>query len=536
MKKISPKILIIGILSALLLTVGGAFLIYSLNFVSIGGKTFSVSVTAVDLSGSGVTDISSLNRLTRLETADVSGGSVSSLPRLENCQSLRLLKAEGSSFSAQECVDFLNAHPDAALDCGVVIGGSSFPSLAGSVSPSDAMEDADIRGFAALRRLQTLDLTGSVVSDETFEYLRQALPGCEIARSLMFEGTEYLSTADTVKLPADFTEGNLDEKLARLKYFPSLEVVDASAISDTAALIDLKNRLPQYAVRWNITVMGVKTDTAAEELDLNRKKYSRDQFIAEFDEKFPLFHNLKKVYMLSCGLYNADMDVIINRYPDIKFVWYVSVARWKVRSDAVSFSTLIQHKSDGRQFTEASFAPLFKYCTDLVALDMGHCHIMDLTQFANLKNLRGLILTDNFVNDLSPLSKLEKLQFIEMNSNYVKSVAPLAGLKDLQMVNLYNSHDIKDLSPLYNHSSLRMVIFDKEVPKDEQQRFIDTNPDCMTFFAVENELARTTTVAWRADALREKFKQTFRHWKNVTGFDEETETFTFDYKIGPYSY
>ena len=41
---------------------------------------------------------------------------------------------------------------------------------------------------------------------------------------------------------------------------------------------------------------------------------------------------------------------------------------------------------------------------------------------------------------------------------------------------------------------------------------------------------RTTNQEWRDAPLREKFKNSFRKWKNVIGFDEETETFRYNFQ------
>ena len=532
--KMSAKKAVLVCLIAVLILACGAILIFNLYFVNIGGRTFSRTVTAIDLSGSGIEDISPLENLTGLEEADVSGGTVKTLPLLKKCPSLARLRVSGSDFDAGECAAFYAAHPNAELECGVVIAGNRYSSLAQSVQLPDGMNDSDIRLLAVLRRLRSLDLTGSDVSDTTFDYLMGNLPGCDIVRKLTFDGAEYLSNTGKVTLSPEFFDNGATE-IERIRYFTSLSEINAAACTDTQALTELKNRFPQYLVRWKVSVLGVKTDTAAQELDLNRKKYSLNEFLAEFEKKIPMFHDLKKVYMLSCGLKNNDMDVLIERFPGIKFVWYVTAGPYKIRSDAVSFSTLIGRRSEGRKLSENNMQPLFKYCTDLVSLDLGHCRFKDLSQLANLKNLRGLILTDNFVEDITPLAQLEKLEFIEMNDNDVVSVEPLRNLKNLKMVNLYESKRITDLSPLYHHENLEMVIFDMDVPADEQKRLADSNPGCKTFFKVDLDGVRTTNAAWRNAPLRVKFKQTFRTWRNVAGYDEEKGKFIFDYETGRYT-
>jgi Leucine-rich repeat (LRR) protein len=523
------KSILLFVLSALVLVVICGFLIFLTNFAVINGNVYPLSVKTLDLKNSGIENLSVLNRFSKLESVCVYGSNAKSLPPLERCSSLNRLTVSGSDFPAEECVAFYDRHPDAKLECGVMIGGSRFSSLVRSLELSDPMNDGDVRLLAALKYLTRLDLSRSVVSDETYVYLKDKLPECNIIRTVVFDGSEYLNTAKSVKLSAGFFDSeNAETEIGRLKYFDSLEEIDAFACADSDALMDLRKRFPQYAVRWKTQIFDKMFDTSSSEIDLSKKQHTLGEFVKAFDKKLDRFNNLKKVYMLDCGLTNLEMEKLMAKYPAVKFVWYVKFSRYKVRTDAVAFSTLISSHKDADALNEYTMAPLFKYCTDLVSLDVGHCHCRNISALANLKELRALIIMNNSVVDITPLGKLSKLEFLEMNGNYVRSVEPLGGLKNLKMINLYGSRSITDLSPLYSHKNLEMVIFDKNVPLKEQQRFIESNPDCNTSFKVPSE-GRTTTVAWRASPLREKYKNSFRKWQHVTGFDEKTETFSYDF-------
>ena len=237
------------------------------------------------------------------------------------------------------------------------------------------------------------------------------------------------------------------------------------------------------------------------------------------------------------------MEQLCNDYPNIKFVWMVRFVNWTVRTDAVMFSTL---NSEGKsKYTQVDYAPLFKYCTDLVALDLGHSRITDISAIASLKKLRAVILMDNKITDISAFAELKDLEFIEMNAtNRVKSVEPLKDLKNLKYINLWGSMGISDLSPLYNHENLKIVIFERTVPKEEQENFIKSNPNCDTYFDMES-VRYSTNTAWRENPYRKKIKSLFgrtdannvliREWKYVVGFDEKTGDYILDYNTDQYS-
>ena len=523
------KSFVLFVLSSVVLVIICGLLLFFANYAVVNGKVYSLTVTAGDWKDSGMESIGFLNRFHKLERADVSGNDVQSLPVLKRCSSLKVLSVSGSDFPAEECIAFYDHHPDTKLECGVMIGEKKYSSLLRNLVVPDEMSEGELRLLTALKNLDRLDLTGVDVSDETYDYLKEKLPECNIVRRVIFDGKQYLNTDTSVRLSADFFENqNAEAEIGRLQYFESLEEINAFACKDSEVLIEFRERFPQYTVRWNTQIFGTDYDISATEIDLSKKEHTLDEFIKEFDKKLGRFKNLKKIYMMNCGLSDLNMEKLMEKYPDIKFVWYVKFSRYKVRTDAVAFSTLIAVHEEANGLNEHTMAPLFKYCTDLVSLDIGHCHCRDISAIANLKNLRALIIMNNKVVDITPFAELTKLEFLEMNGNYVRSVEPLSGLKNLKMISLYGSQTITDLSPLYNHPNLEMVIFDKHIPEKEQQRFIESNPGCESYFKVPSE-GRTTNVAWRASPLREKYKNSFRKWQNVTGFDEETETFSYDF-------
>lgn len=528
MKKKSGKLMITLILIALLAVAGAAFLIFYSNYAVLDGKIYPLSVTEVDLKNSGINDLSVLNRFSKLEKATVSGGKVKKLGALKGCPSLRSVIISGSNIAASQCIDFYELHPDAELVCDVVVSDRAYSSRAKEMEVPASANNEELKQYAAFRHLENLDLSGCSLSDDVLEYLQSRLPQCIIKSKLSFNGKDYLTTDETVTLPSDFFDGNVEESVKILKHFYHLNIIDATACNDNDALYDLQQLLPESCVKWNISLFDMKTATDAESLNFDKQERSLEEYQSEFTEKLKYFHRLKTVSMCRCGLGNDEMGTIVEQFPDVKFIWYVRVGRWCVRSDATSFSTLIADKADGRRWNEDNFAPLFKYCTDLVSLDMGHCRIKDISGIANLKKLRGLILTDNFVEDLTPLSELKDLEFIEMNTNNAKSVEPLKDLKKLQMLNLCGSLNLTDLSPLYHHDNLKIVIFDRLLPKEEQKRFAESNPGCDSYF-IKGQNTISTNAAWKASPMREKFKNSFRKWNFVVGFDEEADEFIYDW-------
>ena len=81
-----------------------------------------------------------------------------------------------------------------------------------------------------------------------------------------------------------------------------------------------------------------------------------------------------------------------------------------------------------------------KYCTDLVAIDLGHMPISTCGWAENMPDLQYLILADTAVSDISPLANHEKLVFLELFITPCRDYSPLLTCKNLEDLNLCYSY------------------------------------------------------------------------------------------------
>ncbi len=502
--------------------------------------TYSSGSREIDLSGSDYSDYSQLSKLDSLEVIDLTNSSFSDLSDLYKCENLKKVILADRELSAEECIEFYRHVPGARLICNVNIGGRVYTPDTESVKLENADSDTQ-KLYAGLHSLVLLDLTDCNVSDDTYMTLAKALPECDIVIRTVICGTEYINNATSLKLEGAVS----DDDLKRLQFFKNLNVIDVKSCTNPRMLDDYIAAHPDVKMNNPIEILGRQFGTEDEIIDLRGGEYTLDQVKAALDETLPRLKNLKKIDMCGCGFSNKDMEQLCEAYPSVKFVWMVKFAKYQVRTDAVVFSAL---NSNGQElYDQYDYAPLFRYCTDLRALDLGHSLITDISAIASLKKLRAVILTDNIITNISAFAELEDLEFIEMNStNKVSSVEPLKDLKNLKYINLWGSVGLTDLSPLYAHKNLKLVIFERTASKEERARFMESNPDCETYFDVDRYRNLSTNAAWRENPYRVKLKSVFgkmdssgrliREWKYVVGFDEETEDYIVDYTTDQYKY
>ena len=153
---------------------------------------------------------------------------------------------------------------------------------------------------------------------------------------------------------------------------------------------------------------------------------------------------LRQADMFAVRLTRAQMEELSARYPRVTFGWTLRIGEHTVRTDATAFSTL--HDRTSAPHASDEFAVL-KYCKNLIALDVGHNAITDLTFLESLPKLKILILGRNRLSDLTPIGKLAQLEYLELFSDGITDVSALASCKNLLDVNLTNNR-IGDLTPV----------------------------------------------------------------------------------------
>ena len=222
-----------------------------------------------------------------------------------------------------------------------------------------------------------------------------------------------------------------------------IETVVEPILIDNMHEIEISEALPQ-----KITILDQTVDSSVETLDLSNCTVDD---IDSFKASLSLLHNLKYLDMSDCNLSNKELAQLREDFPDIKIVWKIYFSVWSLKTDAVAFSVLISNFK--YTYLTSKTIEVFKYCTDLQALDLGHQKITDISVIGDyLPNLRVLILADNQITDISPLAKLKHLHYLELFINKVKDLSPLASCKELVDLNLCYDTGIRDFSPLLDNN------------------------------------------------------------------------------------
>lgn len=188
---------------------------------------------------------------------------------------------------------------------------------------------------------------------------------------------------------------------------------------------------------WNMRFGGKSFSTDSEEIDLTGVPLKSTHAL---ELRLKYLPNVKKIILSDCGLDSPTLDALNRRYQDIRFVWTVKLGRLSVRTDETWFMPVkFKARVETKDLAE------FKYCTDMICIDIGHMWVDNCDWAAYMPNLEYLIIGETKISDLSPLKELKKLKYLELFTIPVKDYSPLLGCTGLEDLNLgltYGDPDI----------------------------------------------------------------------------------------------
>lgn len=471
-KKIVARVLVIS--AAVLMVLAAAAGVYlSRRYVRLGQQFIPVSATTLDLRGSGVTDLSALERCTALTELDV----------------------RENDLSADEIDAFRASHPGCRVLYSVYLNGEAYDSATDSLTLEDLPNDwVNIRLFENLRSLTVNHCT----APGAMETLRAELPACEMRYSLCI-GAQWFDS-EAVELTVSGTAATAAEALSQLSHFPSVRTVylpdvsftaeeqhsltaaypgitffwsvqigsqrvsntalelsmsgeDGAALAQLVAALDLLPNLravdltgctapvadrlafieqhPDISAGWTVSVEGQEVEWNIELLDLNNYSIAD---VAALEAAFAELPKLTKVEMCDTNLSYEQLDALNQKYETIRIVWKVYFGNYYLRTDAEYF--IAAAWGNDKVYLTNDDIDCWKYCTDLKGLDIGHMNITDLSFLQYMPHMTYLIIAECPITDISPLSQLKELRYLEMFQTEVTDLSPLIECTALKAVNL----------------------------------------------------------------------------------------------------
>lgn len=363
--------------------------------------------------------------------------------------------------------------------------------------------DELIKAVPLFENLQSVDLHGTNLTQE--ELLRCAeIPELAVSYAVSLFGSEYETDVGEIDLRT--TSVKAEELTGLLKPFGKLETVYLpNSAMDETALTDVLAAHPDTLFVRNVEVFGQTVSNDIEELDITKTKLSK---VEEVEEEISRLPRLRKIIMIDCGLTNEQMGYLQEQHSEVKFVWTVKIGPHTIRTDVLGFSTKNPSRFENKGMSDSYNRSVhtrkrlhpgdlenLKYCTDLVALDVGHNYLTsaDLEVLRYTPHLQILILADNKIKDISVLSTLKELRYVELFMTLIEDVSPLIGLPDLVDINVCYMR-LKDVSALCQLTQAERLWFSlNNLPRSECLKVVEALPNCECNYTTKH----STQGGWR---------------------------------------
>ena len=384
----------------------------------------------------------------------------------------RLNRVDAAGCTDYDALQILQQrHPDCQVLYEVSLGGETCSSLSTQLTVKDADAEQLESALSLLPRLRQLTLEGEIPSPEALLRLQAAFPDLTMSFSMEVCGQSFPSTAQTM----DFTGSPVTyPELSRvLPLFPSLTEVNLTGVPMTdSELKALASEFPEIFFLCTMDFVGIPLSTDTTEIDISRRTVT----VEEIDALLPFFPHLKKLNMSRCGIDDEAMDALNRRHPDTSIVWTLQIGLVTLRTDATVFFP--SSVNENVLPTEEQLTKL-RYCTEMVAVDVGHCHTSNCDWAQYMPHLKYLIIADTSISDLTPLSGLKELIYLEAFSTDVVDYSPLLGCTALQDLNIGTTYgDPEPLSRMtWLHNLWWYKILENEALCDDAMKLTDQLPD-----------------------------------------------------------
>lgn len=413
------------------------------------------------------------------------------------------LDARSVSLSAEEADRICETLPEARLLWMVPAGGERFDSSTANLKLPSLGLDADELA-SLLRRFDRLESVS--VSDANYTPREQAavseqFPEVLFSWSVAVCGLSIPSQTDTITLPNATEEQlqELEDSAAAFRQVAHLEL--PQAVLSPARAASLSRAFGGAQIHGSLSLFGQEIDCAAEEIDLSGTAVDD---LSVFDDVIAAMPQLKKVVMCDCGVPDEEMDALNHRYEGVRFVWTIHMAIYALRTDATYFcaSDLPYRNNVGLSLTDEQLSPI-KYCTDLVALDLGHMQYTDISFLEHMPHLRYLVMVTCKYTDISPIGSLHELYYLEIFHNHLDDLTPLLSCESLRYLNIGYSEGF-DTAPLYQMQQLERLWFPGNAMTEEEKAALQSALPDTECYLPTYDADGSTGGGWReSDAYRE---------------------------------
>lgn len=458
-----------------------------------------------------------------------------------------------------EIVSWADAHPDIRVLYDMCLPDGSVISTQDKSVNISALDrnqlDRAVQLLQRVRSLDSIDISDSNFTKDDIAMLKAAFPDTQLIYNATLMGKNLDMSASSLDL-SDLTKDHVQDALDVLPMLTNLSHIDFGHEGQTDLSLDdivkVAAACPGAEISYDFNLYGVDMSFDSTDIDLRNVPVNDEG--AAIRALVPFMKNLKTLDMDSCGVSNANMQLIRDAAPNVKVIWRVwfgddvtinsngmeyNVKMYSVRTDTERI--LASKISVGGELYD-DVGDVLKYCTAVKYLDLGHNDFLsDISFVRSMPELEVLIIAMTSVVDISPLAACPKLEYLEVFSNDITDLSPLANSTALRHLNIANCPGLTDISPLYNLTELERLwigspnafevnpdewYYGTPIPVEQVEMMQQCAPNC----EINTEVSDPTTGSWRFyayDPEEPKYYWVDRHLllRSQLGYDYQEYSF-----------
>ena len=377
--------------------------------VPFQGSRYSAETKTVTVSSLTGEDVLALDHLHQLQTVDAT-----------HCSDYDAL------------MQLQQRRPECQVLYRVSIGEARCSSQDTEILLTDASAAALEQALPVLPKLETVTLEGALPSAEELLHLQESFPSVSFRYTLNLGGQDVSSDVSALDLSGtSVTFAELKQALPLLSRATEVNLLDCT-LTD-GELKELAGSYPEIFFLCTMDFAGKPCRTDSTEIDITNCPAT----VEEVEALLPFFPNLNWLDMSWCGIADEEMDALNRRYPDIKILWSMQIGLVTLRTDAIYFFPAIINEMNLPSNEELK---KLRFCTDMIAVDIGHSKATECEWVEYMPHLKYLILADTKITDISPLSSLKELIYLELFSMDLHDYSPLLECTALQDLNISSTY------------------------------------------------------------------------------------------------
>ena len=310
------------------------------------------------------------------------------------------------------------------------------------------------------------------------ERINDAFPDAEVTWETQLLDVTYPYDTKSLDL-SELAEDQVDEilpSLSRLQKVETVEMVPESGITQLSpqTVGKLRSAIPGAEFRCCWELYGQLASWKTTELRYSKQKIGNEG-IETFRAALPFLSSLELLRFYNCGMDDYDALAGLNEdFPDVNVVFSVKIAGYNFMTDTILFHCPLLRD----QHVE-----LMKYLPNVLYLDIGHNRYITSVDFIKyLPKLQVVILSITKIKDISVLAGCPDLEYVELLNTYIDDISPLSGLEKIEYLNIGDMPYLRDISPIYGMTSLKMVRICmrtfNHVPRTQVDELRASVPDC----------------------------------------------------------